>query len=149
MSLIEENTSSEMDLPQNAVPQLEIVAVPRRVRAMFAGHVVADSDFVVVLRRHGLPDQRFFPAEDVETGYLGATREGVQDPDLGEGRCFTWVMEGDIVERAACAFENPPAGAESLAGRLCLSEDVFEIYELTESDLAAAPRATHPHGSTV
>jgi uncharacterized protein (DUF427 family) len=148
MSLTDENTSSEMDLPRRAAPQLEILAVPRRVRAMFAGHVVADSDYVVVLRRHGLPDQRFFPRDDVETGYLGETRDTVHDPDLGEGRCFTWVMEGDIVERAACAFENPPQAAESLAGLLCLSEAVFEIYELTESDLAAAPRATHAHGST-
>jgi hypothetical protein len=58
-------------------------------------------------------------------------------------------MEGDIVEQAVCSFSDPPVGAESLAGRLCLSETVFEIYELTERDLEIAPRATHPHGSTV
>jgi hypothetical protein len=34
------------------------------------------------------------------------------------------------------------------AGRLCLSETVFEIYTLSEHDLAAAPRATHLYGAT-
>ena len=130
-------------------PGFTIQADPRRVRAMFAGHVIADSDDVLVLRRPGRPDLRFFPRDDVETGYLGETRQTLVNSDLGEARCYTWVMEGDIVEQAAWSFGEPPIGAETLAGRLCLSETVFEIYALTERDLEAAPRATHPHGSTV
>jgi uncharacterized protein (DUF427 family) len=125
-----------------------IEACPNRVRAMFAGHVIADSDDVLVLRQPGRAPMHFFPAEDVETGYLGETRQELNDLQLGPGRCYTWVMEGEIIERAVCAFDEPPAGAEPLAGRLCLSADVFEIYELTPRDLAAAPRATHAHGST-
>jgi uncharacterized protein (DUF427 family) len=125
-----------------------IEACRNRVRAMFAGHVIADSDDALVLRPAGRRPMYFFPREDVETGYLGETREGVADLQLGPGRCYTWVMEGEIVERAVCAFDDPPPGAEILAGRLCLSQDVFEIYELTPRDLAAAPRATHAHGST-
>lgn len=121
---------------------------PNRVRAMFAGHVIADSDDALVFQQPGRRPMYFFPREDVETGYLGETREGLADLQLGSGRCYTWVMEGEIVERAVCAFDEPPPGAEPLAGRLCLSEDVFEIYELSPGDLAAAPRATHTHGST-
>lgn len=132
-----------------AASSFSIQADPRRVRAMFAGHVIADSGDVLVLRRPGRPDMRFFPREDVETGYLGETRQALADPDLGQGHCYTWVMEGDIVEQAACSFSEPPIGAEALAGRLCLSDKVFEIYELTPQDLEVAPRATHAHGSTV
>jgi len=125
-----------------------IARCPYRVRAMFAGHVIADSDDVLMLRQEGRPLMRFFPWDDVETGYLGETRQGLDDLQLGPGRCFTWVMEGEIIERAVCAFDRPPEWGQALAGRLCLSENVFEIYELTERDLAAAPRATHLHGST-
>jgi uncharacterized protein (DUF427 family) len=121
---------------------------PLRVRAMFAGHVIADSDDVLILRRPGRPALRFFPRDDVETGYLGQTRQAEADPDLGPATCYTWAMEGEIVERAVYAFDNTPHGLDAIAGRLCLSEGVFEIYELTAGDLAAAPRATHPHGST-
>jgi uncharacterized protein (DUF427 family) len=130
----------------SGLPPIE--TCPNRVRAMFAGHVIADSDDVLVLRQDGRRPMRFFPTQDVETGYLGETREGLTDLQLGPGRCYTWVMEGEIIERAVCTFDEPPAWAEALAGRLCLSEDVFEIYELTERDLAVAPRATHAHGST-
>ena len=125
-----------------------IESCPHRVRAMFAGHVIADSDDVLVLRQPGRRPMHFFPRDDVETGYLGETRQGVDDLQLGPGRCYTWVMEGEIVERAVCAFDEPPLAAEAVAGRLCLSQDVFEIYELTPRDLAAAPRATHVHGWT-
>jgi uncharacterized protein (DUF427 family) len=125
-----------------------IEACRNRVRAMFAGHVIADSDDALVLRQDGRRPMIFFPREDVETGYLGRTGEGLADLQLGPGHCYTWVMEGEIVERAVCAFDEPPPGAEALAGRLCLSEDVFEIYELTPRDLEIAPRATHAHGST-
>jgi hypothetical protein len=33
-----------------------------------------------------------------------------------------------------------------LAERVWLSEDIFEIYELTPEELAAAPRAPRSHG---
>ncbi|HEY4031676.1 MAG TPA: DUF427 domain-containing protein [Caulobacteraceae bacterium] len=123
-----------------------IQACPNRVRAMFAGHVIADSDDVLVLRQAGRRAMHFFPMEEVETGYLGETRDGLNDLQLGPGRCYTWVMAGEIIERAVCVFDDPPLGAEPLAGRLCLSQDVFEVYELTPRDLAAAPRAPHAHG---
>jgi uncharacterized protein (DUF427 family) len=125
-----------------------IESSPNRVRAMFAGHVIADSDEVLVMRQPGRRPMHFFPREDVETGYLGETREGLNDLQLGRGRCYTWAMEGEIIERAAFIFNEPPSWAESLAGRMCLSEDVFEIYELTPGDLAAAPRAPRAHGAT-
>ena len=139
--MISDSTRARPGLPA-------IETCPNRMRAMFAGHVIADSDDVLVLRQAGLRPMHFFPRDDVETGYLGETRGELPDLQLGPGRCFTWTMEAQIVERAACAFDEPPPGAEAIAGRLCLSEDVFEIYELTPHDLAAAPRATHPHGST-
>jgi uncharacterized protein (DUF427 family) len=124
-----------------------IEACHNRVRAMFSGHVIADSDEVLVLRQRGRRPMHFFPREDVEMGYLGETRAGIDDLQLGPGRCYTWAMEGEIIERAACVFNEPPSWGEALAGRLCLSEDVFEIYELTPADLAAAPRATQQHGA--
>lgn len=126
---------------------LTLEADPLRVRAMFAGHVIADSNDVLIVRREGREPMRFFPREDVETGYLGKSGTSVTDLDLGPGSCFTWVMEGEIIENAVCAFDEPPEGLEALSGRLCLSERYFEIYELTPADLDAAPRASQAHGS--
>ena len=145
MSLLDETTASSMDLPERHIA-VGIRRDPRRVRAMFGGHVIADSDDVLVLHRAGLPSMRFFPRDDVETGYLGRSARTLADPDLGAATFYTWTMDGEIVEDAVTSFENPSPEAEALKGRLCLSAAVFEIYELTERDLAAAPRATHAHG---
>ena len=135
-------------ISDSARPRLPpIESCPNRMRAMFTGHVIADSDDVFVLRQAGRRPMHFFPQEDVETGYLGETRQIVDDLQLGPAHCYTWRMDGEIIERAAFAFDEPPAWAEAVSGRLCLSEDVFEIYELTPRDLAAAPRATHVHGA--
>jgi uncharacterized protein (DUF427 family) len=136
------------DTQTATAPALRIEANPHRVRAMFAGHVVADTTQALTVHEAGKAPAHFFPPQDVETGYLGKTDKRVTDPLKGEGCCYTWVMEGEIVEQAVCAFEEPLPGAEALRGYLCFVDGQFEVYELTESDMAAAPRATQPHGST-
>jgi uncharacterized protein (DUF427 family) len=132
--------------PAASPAPLPIESCHNRVRAMFAGHVVADSLDVLVLRVVGRRTMHFFPQEDVEIGYLGETRETAHDLNVGQGRCYTWAMEGEIIERAACIFDEMRPGAEALAERVWLSEDIFEIYELTPEELAAAPRAPRSHG---
>jgi uncharacterized protein (DUF427 family) len=139
MSFISEPGSS-------SEPIIEVC--PNRVRAMFAGHVIADSDDVLVLRQRDRAPMMFFPRLDVETSYLGQTRATMFDGQLGSGTCYTWAMEGEIIENAVCSFDSPPQALEELRDRLWLSERHFEIYELTSADLAAAPRATHAHGGT-
>lgn len=136
------------DTPASPTALLPIEGCRNRVRAMFAGHVIADSKDVLVLRLAGRRPMYFFPQEDVEIGYLGETRETATDLNVGQGRCYTWAMEGEIIERAACIFDDIRPGAEALAERIWLSDDVFEIYELTAEDLVVAPRARHAHGST-
>jgi uncharacterized protein (DUF427 family) len=126
---------------------LRMETCPLRVRAMFAGHVVADSEAALKVYEPDRAMRWFFPRDDVETGYLGRVAGGgVYDPLVGHATCYTWVMEGRIVEQAVCEYERPALGAEPLARHLCLDDNVFEIYQLTERDLDAAPRATHMHG---
>ncbi len=120
---------------------------PLRVRAMFAGHVLADSAEVLTLRRPGQRPVHFFPLKDVETGYFGRTAPKQADPLLGPTTFLTLVIDGEIVERAARAYEEPAAETEALRGYICFSDDIFEIYRLTAGDLAASPRATHIHRS--
>ena len=130
-----------------ASPGVRIEANPFRVRAMFAGHVIADTKNALTLYRRGHAPVHFFPVKDVETGYLGKTGPRRHDDELGAASCYTLVMEGEIVEGAVCGYDDPEGGAEALRGHLCFAEEHFEVYELTPSDMAAAPRATHIHRS--
>lgn len=124
---------------------LRIEANPLRVRAMFAGHVIADTVDALTVRQPGHPPRHFFPLQDVETGYLGKTAQTIRDRLIGEGACYTLAMEGEIIERAACVYEHPEPGAEALRGRLCFDERHVEIYTLSPADMAAAPHAVHVH----
>ncbi len=137
------------DVYAGSAPALRIEANPFRVRAMFAGHVIADTTNGLTVHERGRRPMHFFPAGEVETGYLGKTAERVFDPLKGEASCYTLVMDGEILERAVCSYEDPLPGAEALRGYMCFAEGHFEIYELTPGDMAAAPRATHVHYGVV
>jgi uncharacterized protein (DUF427 family) len=126
---------------------LRIESCPQRVRAMFAGHVVADTDSALKVYEPDRAMRYFIPHDDMEIGYLGRTvGSGDFDPLIGEPTFYTWAMEGEIIERAVCEYERPAAGAERLSRHFSLDPTVFELYELSERDLASAPRATHIHG---
>ena len=131
--------------PDSHTPRLRIEANPYRVRAMFAGHVIVDTTSALTVYEPGRAPVQFFPPQDVETSYFGKTARTRLDEAKGEASCYALAMEGEIVEDAACSYDDPADGAEALRGYLCLAEDHFEIYELTPRDMAAAPRATHVH----
>jgi uncharacterized protein (DUF427 family) len=137
------------DIETGPSPDFRIDANPFRVRAMFAGHVIADTTNALTVHERGRPPVHVFPVQDVETAYMGKTGERSFDPVRGEACCYTLRMEGEILERAACVYEDPLPGAEALRGYLSFADGHFEIYELTPSDMAAAPRATHVHHGVV
>ncbi len=126
---------------------IRIEANPYRVRAMFAGHVIADTKGALTVYELGKSPVHFFPAKDVETGFMGKTAHSSHDDSLGEACCYTLVMEGEILENAVCAYDSPAPGAEALRGYMSFAEDHFEVYELNAGDVAAMPRATHVHRS--
>ena len=131
----------------NRAASIRIEANPNRVRAMFAGHVIADTGAALTVREDGKSPVHFFPRKDVETGYMGKTGHRTFDAALGEASCYTLVMEGEILENAVCAYDDPAPGMEALRGYMCFAEEHFEIYELNAGDMAAMPRATHVHRS--
>ena len=94
-------------------PGLRIEANPFRVRAMFAGHVIADTAKALTVYEPGRRPAHVFPAEDVEMGYLGKTATRTFDPLKGEACCYTLAMDGEIVEAAVCSYEDPLPGAEA------------------------------------
>jgi len=131
--------------PDGRAPRLRIEANPYRVRAMFAGHVIADTTSALTVYEPGRSPVQFFPPQDVEISYFAKTAKTRSDEALGVASCYALAMEGEILEDAACAYETPSDDAEALRGYLCFADHHFEVYELTPRDMAAAPRATHVH----
>lgn len=126
---------------------IRIEANPNRVRAMFAGHVIGDTTRALTVHVPGQEPTHYFPRQDVETSYLGKTSRLTHSPALGDASHFTIVMEGEIIENAIWSYEQPVPGAEALKGYMAFSPHWAEVYELTERQMAMAPRASHVHRS--
>jgi len=128
-------------------PAIRIEANTNRVRAMFAGHVIGDTTRALTVYARGQEPVHYFPRQDVETSYLGKTSKLTHSSGLGDASHFTIVMEGEIIENAIWSYEHPEGGAEALKGYMAFSPHWAEVYELTERQMALAPRASHIHRS--
>jgi len=113
-----------------------IEPAPGRMRARFNGGVLADSEHALVLREEGRPPRVYFPAKDVERGYLSPSRFATQDAQLGQASYWTVSYNGVVAEDAVWSYEHPLAGASQIAGHLAFDETKgFEIYEPDKGEM--------------
>ncbi len=95
---------------------ITLEASPRRVRAKFDNHVIADTDDALILREASYPPVYYFPKDHVEMGFFGRTDHSTQCPYKGDATYWTLTMEGDIAENVAWSYEDPfPAVAPTRA----------------------------------
>ena len=99
-----------------------------RVRALFHGHLLADSDSVTVVREAGEPDRHFFPRDKVAMEYLPAT-DFVRTTSKGEARFFTIYRDREVLEHGAWSIEHPVDQTEDLRGLITFDLDVVTIEE--------------------
>jgi uncharacterized protein (DUF427 family) len=103
---------------------------PLRVRALYEGHVIADSDGAVQLKETGYKPVWYFPREHVATAFLAPTARRTFCPYKGEARYFSVLMDGHLGESVVWSYEDPYPAAESLRGLLAFYPNQIEIHEL-------------------
>jgi uncharacterized protein (DUF427 family) len=124
---------------------VRIKANLKRVRAMFQGHVIADTSHALTVLEEGYPPVQYFPREDVEMGFMGQTERHSRCPHKGEASYYTLTMQGEIAENAAWSYEHPLASALALKDYIAFYAEVVEVYELSPGEENLEPRAAHPH----
>ena len=131
--------------PPETHARIQMTANPRRVRALYENHVVADSDEVITLSEAGLKPVQYFPREDVSMEFMGKTDRHTHCPFKGEASYYSILMEGVLTENALWSYEDPIAGMEALRGRIAFYPDKVEIYELTDAERDSPPLGhSHP-----
>lgn len=95
-----------------------IVAHPERVRVLFEGHELADSDDVMVVSEPGCDDVFYFPRKDVQMSSLRANQHTTRCAWKGEASYFTIMRDGHVIEDVAWSYETPTADAEMIARRI-------------------------------
>ena len=99
----------------------------RRIRVMFEGHEIADSQNAVILRETGKPPVWYFPRTDVEMSVMGQTTKITVSPSKGAATYFTVRRDWHIVENALWSFEAPPPQFAAITGHIAFSPRHFEF----------------------
>ncbi|MDQ2764135.1 MAG: DUF427 domain-containing protein [Pseudomonadota bacterium] len=111
---------------------ITVAVNPRRVRALYQGHVIADSAQVLMLTEAGYSPVAYFQRADVDMAYMARTDRSTHCPYKGRASYFTLTMDGAIAENAVWTYEDPYPAMSEIAGRLAFFPNAVKIEESTE-----------------
>lgn len=117
---------------------ITVAGHPRRMQALYRGHVIADSADVLMLREATYKPVAYFPRGDVDMAWLARTDRDTHCPYKGHANYFTLMMDGAIAENAAWSYEHPYSAMEIIAGRLAFFPNLVDVHEV-KGDLPASP----------
>ncbi len=112
---------------------IAIAASPRRVRALYRGHEIADSADVLILTEASYKPVAYFPRGDVDMAFLTRTNRDTYCPYKGHAAYFTVVRDGVIAENAAWTYEDPYPAMSEIAGRVAFFPGAVTIEESAEA----------------
>ncbi len=108
-----------------------------RVRALFQGHTLADSDRALVLSEAGYPDRIYFPRQDIEMAALIKNDHHTRCPYKGEASYFTINRDAKVVEDIGWSYETPNPSMIDIAGMISFYPDKVDI-QFDEASPAAS-----------
>jgi len=115
-----------MTPPDQSHP-IRIERAAGRVRVLFQGHEIADSNDVVTLYEHNYPPVRYFPRDDVRMDFLRRTDKVSHCPYKGSAAYFTIVRDGVIAENAVWSYEDPFPAVGEIGARLAFYPEHVEF----------------------
>jgi uncharacterized protein (DUF427 family) len=133
-------------LTSQPLPERLLFAEPlrRRMRVLYAGDWIAQSDDVVLLHEPGRYPVAYFPRSDIRADVLTATDRLTEHPELGATSWYA-VSHGDRdAPRGAWEHTALPEHAAVLADRLAFAWHAMDtFYEEDERILGHAADAYH------
>ena len=110
----------------------------QRWRAIYAGHVIADSNDAVILSEASMAPVVYFPRKDVGMEYMSRTERSTHCPFKGDASYYSLLMDGHLAENVVWTYETPKVGMEAITDRLAFYPDKVEVYPV--DDAAVNPR---------
>ncbi len=117
---------------------ITLTPAPRRWRARYQGHVIADTADALILQEAVYAPVIYFPREDVAMEFMSRTRRSTHCPYKGDAAYYTVLMNGHIAENAVWTYEQPYPAMTQIDGRLAFYPDRIEVYEVEDA-------AVNPH----
>lgn len=117
---------------------ITLTPATRRWRAMYSGHVIADTNDAIILQEASYPPVVYFPRDDVAMDYMSRTERSTHCPYKGDAAYYTLLMDGHIAENAVWTYEQPYPAMAPIEGRLAFYTDKVEVYDVDDA-------AVNPH----
>ena len=95
--------------------RFHITGHPQRVRVLFQGHELADSDDALSLSEDGYDPVIYFPRQDVQMSSLRENHHTTRCPWKGVATYYTIMRDGHVIEDVAWSYEHPIDEAEQIA----------------------------------
>jgi uncharacterized protein (DUF427 family) len=124
---------------------ITITANPKRVRALFEGHEIADSGAALTLQEANYPPVQYFPRADVAMDFLGRTPRSTHCPYKGDAAYFTIARDGVVAENKVWTYEEPYEAVAAIRGYLAFYADAVEIVESDDGETADTIRDIIEH----
>jgi class 3 adenylate cyclase/uncharacterized protein (DUF427 family) len=124
--------------------RLEIEPYPRRVRVMYDGIAVADSERAVVLQETRHAPVIYFPKADVRMDLLQPTGYRTHCPFKGDATYWNLLVGERTAENLVWAYEEPIADAAQLAGHVAFYRNRIDEW-LEEGEPLALTQEAAPY----
>ncbi len=96
----------------------------KRLRAVFGGEVIAESEAALVLSEKGYPPRIYFPPAEVRMERLTRTEHATRCPWKGQAAYWTLGAGGETLENGAWAYPTPLPELAALADYVSFYEAV-------------------------
>jgi uncharacterized protein (DUF427 family) len=101
---------------------------PRRVRALFGGATVLDSERAALLHETGLLPQLYLPRDDVDDALLEPTDHHTHCPFKGDARYASVRVGERVAHNALWSYPEPVETARWLAGHVALYWESMDAW---------------------
>ncbi len=104
--------------------RMTLAPAGKRLRAVFGGEVIAESDAALVLNETGYPPRIYFPPAAVRQERLARSEHATRCPWKGEAAYWSVTAGGEILENGAWAYPAPLPELAAIAGYVSFYEAV-------------------------
>ena len=114
---------------------VEIEPCARRMRASFAGTVIAESDAALCLREASYPPVVYFPPDALAPEHFEKTDHTSYCPFKGTASYWSIVStagSGDAARNAVWGYEDPYDECEAIRGFVAFYQDRVGVEEVAE-----------------
>ena len=123
-------------MPQMKIPgpdhPIVLDSAAGRVQASYAGHVIADSADVIILREADYPPVAYFPRSDVDMAFMARTDHSTHCPYKGQASYYSLNMDGRLSENAVWSYEDPYPAMAAIRDRLAFYPNLVEVRSVED-----------------